>query len=232
MTDINLFVASTASAIADSVARNGLDITDVLERLNGVDWNLFISAARAEHEKRRSEWDNEVLYCRKCRKDIKRKDLVYFRCQDYSEKIPFCVDLEGCYCADCVPSVEQELMDRYQRKCSVCGAVFFARRSDAYGKLCEIHDTPEYRKEALRVKSNNERTTKLSLVSDLTLEEWLDVVSLYGNKCADCGGEWTDLDHIIPVSRGGGTTKSNVRPLCGRCNSVKSDKEITVMQYA
>lgn len=43
--------------------------------------------------------------------------------------------------------------------------------------------------------------------------------------CAYCGkrvapGELT-MDHIVPISRGGKSTKGNVRPVCKACNTAK-----------
>lgn len=45
-----------------------------------------------------------------------------------------------------------------------------------------------------------------------------------GGKCKKCGAD-TNLqyDHIIPVSRGGGSTEQNVELLCVMCNQNKSD---------
>ena len=128
------------------------------------------------------------------------------------------------YCQSCNQWVKKGSVTPYKtyqtRKielyCPECVAVADARREYIGQNI----------KEYQRVVLQNRRTFLLGLVSDLTLAEWLEIVSLYGNKCADCGGEWTDLDHIIPVSKGGGTTKTNVRPLCGHCNSAKKDKDM------
>lgn len=47
--------------------------------------------------------------------------------------------------------------------------------------------------------------------------------------CQMCGKYMPDevglqIDHIVPVSKGGKTVASNLRVLCSRCNSSKSDK--------
>lgn len=47
--------------------------------------------------------------------------------------------------------------------------------------------------------------------------------------CAECGKYMPDevglqIDHIIPVSKGGKTVPSNLRVLCSRCNGAKSNK--------
>lgn len=74
------------------------------------------------------------------------------------------------------------------------------------------------RTEAKRVASQNARTRKLGLVSDLTIEQWLRILDLYGWRCRYCGNAFSDLDHVVPVAFGGGTTAKNVVPSCRTCN--------------
>jgi 5-methylcytosine-specific restriction endonuclease McrA len=58
---------------------------------------------------------------------------------------------------------------------------------------------------------------------DLTQEEWEHVVSLFDSRCAYCGEKLQKphIDHVIPLSRGGLHTMSNVVPACVSCNSRK-----------
>jgi len=56
-----------------------------------------------------------------------------------------------------------------------------------------------------------------------------DVLKRDNFKCKKCGisakdGAKLHVDHIIPVSKGGKTTISNLQTLCDRCNLGKSDK--------
>lgn len=57
-----------------------------------------------------------------------------------------------------------------------------------------------------------------------------DVLKRDNFKCKKCGitakdGAKLHVDHVIPVSKGGKTTLSNLQTLCDRCNLGKSDKE-------
>lgn len=45
-------------------------------------------------------------------------------------------------------------------------------------------------------------------------------------KCVYCGAQAETWDHIIPISKGGGTTPGNIVPACKNCNSSKKDKDV------
>lgn len=43
-----------------------------------------------------------------------------------------------------------------------------------------------------------------------------------GNRCCKCGSRYNlEIDHIIPISRGGKSTYDNLQTLCHRCNAEK-----------
>jgi hypothetical protein len=63
--------------------------------------------------------------------------------------------------------------------------------------------------------------TRKSIPSDTKLAVWVRD----GGACATCGaGTNLQFDHIIPVSKGGANTESNLRVLCQPCNLAKSDR--------
>jgi len=59
--------------------------------------------------------------------------------------------------------------------------------------------------------------------NDLTNEQWAMILDHYGHRCVYCGRKMQRLsqDHILPLSRGGSHTLSNVVPACRKCNSKK-----------
>ncbi len=63
------------------------------------------------------------------------------------------------------------------------------------------------------------------LSDELTRQEWLATLEWFGFTCAYCGVSCEDrdlaLDHYIPLTRGGPTTRANCIPACRACNSQK-----------
>ncbi|MBS3885607.1 MAG: HNH endonuclease [Dethiobacter sp.] len=44
-------------------------------------------------------------------------------------------------------------------------------------------------------------------------------------QCALCGSTASTVDHILPVSRGGGHERTNLRALCKPCHDARSKKQ-------
>lgn len=76
---------------------------------------------------------------------------------------------------------------------------------------------------------HNRRLREANVECTLTSKQWSTILKSYNNRCAICGVKFTDVikptvDHIIPVSKGGGLTFENVQPLCRSCNSSKNNR--------
>lgn len=67
------------------------------------------------------------------------------------------------------------------------------------------------------------RTRKLLLPSTLTAEQWVAILAAYKHRCAYCGkrSQKLEQEHVIPVSKGGGTVVDNIVPACRSCNATK-----------
>ena len=63
---------------------------------------------------------------------------------------------------------------------------------------------------------------------DLTDDQWAALQHAWG-RCAYCGasGQPLQRDCILPISRGGRYTLSNVVPACRSCNTSKCNSEVT-----
>ena len=60
-----------------------------------------------------------------------------------------------------------------------------------------------------------------------TAEQVRARVVYYGERCYLCGAPWTELDHVIPLSRGGSNWASNLRPICRHCNASKNNQKLS-----
>ncbi len=59
----------------------------------------------------------------------------------------------------------------------------------------------------------------------VTVHEWRAVLEAYGHRCRLCASdERIEQDHIVPLSKGGAHTITNVQPLCRSCNRRKHAK--------
>lgn len=59
----------------------------------------------------------------------------------------------------------------------------------------------------------------------LTAQQVIDIFNKFGNKCFKCGSsDRLQLDHHIPLTKGGKLDESNTVLLCISCNSGKCDK--------
>lgn len=112
------------------------------------------------------------------------------------------------------------------------------RQSDK-GKLTRQLYAKNYNKSEIgklcRKKSKAKRKHKeFNAINDLTLQQWQGILIVQENTCNGCFvmfdiNNLPQVDHIIPISRGGGLTKENVQALCRSCNSSKSNK--TMEEY-
>lgn len=59
-------------------------------------------------------------------------------------------------------------------------------------------------------------------------QEIVDILKLQRNRCASCReklkGKY-QVDHIIPLAKGGKNDRANLQVLCAKCNRAKSDKD-------
>lgn len=90
-----------------------------------------------------------------------------------------------------------------------------ARRRAAYPINIEAH----------RAWKRARRARMAGADADLTRHEWEAIKAAFGYRCAYCGvhPQRLTMDHVIPLSRGGAHTRTNVVPACWSCNSSKQD---------
>lgn len=89
--------------------------------------------------------------------------------------------------------------------------------------------TRQWRREnpdkAVALKQRRRARLAAAPINDLTAAQWQAVLAHYGHKCAYCSAAKNlTQDHIIPLSRAGPHTISNVTPACRSCNSRKGTR--------
>ena len=80
-----------------------------------------------------------------------------------------------------------------------------------------------------RARAARKRKVRMGRVEhDLTIKQWSAVTAAWGG-CAYCGAVDAALqkDCVLPLSRGGRYTVTNVVPACRSCNASKCNEEVT-----
>jgi 5-methylcytosine-specific restriction endonuclease McrA len=96
-------------------------------------------------------------------------------------------------------------------------------------KLRENHkrwmaENPEKGREYL----NRRRALSASCDGNFTATQWQARLDYYGGQCVYCGSEdKIEIEHRIPLSRGGTNWPANLVPACKSCNCKKSTKTET-----
>lgn len=84
---------------------------------------------------------------------------------------------------------------------------------------------------AWRFNTKSKRRMRINnTIIPFTSEQLNDRLSVYDNKCWMCGNNAQEIDHVIPLARGGAHMLSNLRPACTHCNRQKSYKKHTEFQ--
>ena len=95
----------------------------------------------------------------------------------------------------------------------------------SYKQLIQFYEEAQKIKEQREIRSGQIEYERSLMTHSLRY----DIFKRDNYRCQICGSTAQDgvklhIDHIVPVSKGGHTTPSNLRVLCDRCNLGKSDK--------
>lgn len=131
-------------------------------------------------------------------------------------------------------------MPRPSEPCSIAGC---ARRRRYRNGLCQGHYAIPFTRRWGRAwrKANPDKVKatyhrrraakKDAPVNDLTAQQWIGIKAAYRWCCAYCHRKRPlTMDHVIPLSRGGPHTASNIVPACRSCNSRKGARAAPAYQ--
>ena len=84
---------------------------------------------------------------------------------------------------------------------------------------------PERTRQLSRASGETYRARKrMAQITKFSVQQLELRMSVFGFKCAYCGGNFEHIDHVIPLSKGGKHCLSNLRPACKKCNQSKSNR--------
>lgn len=106
------------------------------------------------------------------------------------------------------------------RDCAWCGSTFTARRQDHV--MCQ-------RRCKVKAKKVRRRGREVEASGTYTWSEVTRVYLSLGGQCAYCHLPAPNFepDHVIPLSRGGSNSITNIVPSCPLCNSDKRDLSLS-----
>lgn len=92
-----------------------------------------------------------------------------------------------------------------------------------------IEANPERARATRKAYAHRRRARLLASKSPgVSPAEWRALVNHFGGCCAYCGNTGCEIDHIVPISKGGRDELANVLPACRRCNAGKGSKTVEI----
>jgi 5-methylcytosine-specific restriction endonuclease McrA len=202
------------------MAKSEEDVRDILWSLARTDWETVFT--------------NDLIHCEGCKQSIQYREAVY-------------VHGSYRYCAECSQKEQSRSCDRCWARFSVCMFDRRCRCSLCFAGICEICKRAalpleytshwprvicrscsqiigldgdwEYRE--LRKLSSHEQRAG----GDVSLRQWVTTLQDFSWKCAYCeSSPYKQLDHFIPVSKGGYHSSQNCVPACKPCNDAKGQR--------
>ncbi len=113
----------------------------------------------------------------------------------------------------------REAMRRWRKnhpdKHAAAARARYARDPQRFKRI--IESSPNRRSVRRAMRQRRRGLTKGA--ASFTAEEWRGLVAAYGGRCAYCESTAPlQVDHRMPLARGGSNTIDNVLPACGPCN--------------
>lgn len=166
-------------------------------------------------------------HCKQCQREYLQtnKERVRERKRAYNEKN-----------RDRVRQKHKEYVEEHKERLTEIGKQWRTDNAEHLKQYKKDHRQHYYELEVERTKKHpnrnriqlaNGRARRENVPGVLTVQDWELVLDKYGHKCLGCysAGE-LEIDHVLPMSRGGRNSGDNLQPLCPSCNARKSDTYI------
>lgn len=85
-----------------------------------------------------------------------------------------------------------------------------------------------YAKDPTKVLAQVHRRRSFIKTGNVTKDEWESIKAKFGGKCAYCRQPFAklEMDHVVPMTRGGLHVPENVVPACKPCNIRKGNRRV------
>jgi 5-methylcytosine-specific restriction endonuclease McrA len=175
-----------------------------------------------------SEHDGLRPYCKECMKKDYRARVERFNADGIVVPETITCDKCGQEKPSHAYTVDKSRLTGRSRTCKQCQseirAEYYARPGvrDRIKASQEKSRSAPARREKARVRSQHRR--KMHGVKDITLRVVVGIYNAQGGRCYLCNQELTfeyEVDHFIPVTKGGTNNPGNLRLACKECNRNK-----------
>lgn len=197
-----------------------------------------------EFYKDKTKNDGRCSWCKQCRRKYREKHREYYlaynkqyrkknpqKCIDSSKKwreehIDRILEANRKYYQDHKEQVLERLREYYKEHKS-----YILKRSNKYDKSYSKTEKGK----ASKSRNQFKRRSRLrDCLNDFTAEQWKQIKKSQNYTCQHCGLQEPEIklevDHIIPVSKGGHHTASNIQGLCKSCNCKKGNRTDLIIQ--
>ena len=187
-------------------------IAHLLAALQATDWNAFFDRQEA---RRVAHLETRRFVCSACDGQFPYTQLHTL------DDVPA---THGVCCMACA----ERIRTAYRRHCCLCAQPYWARQIHERSMLCATCSTPERFREQQRMQVQCQRAEDRGNAATLTLPQWLAILDYFRDTCAYCQHPVQAMDHLVPISAGGGTTATNCVP---SCPPYKARKGITLAAH-
>lgn len=166
-------------------------------------------------------------------------EITYLTHEELKSFYPSPLEKECNTCHDVRPiedfPMSRRCLDGHLPKCRECLSAYKKDWRIRFRESCLVREQAYYvnNKQKVLFWRKKRELTKRAIPSSFITEEWEDLKVYYDNSCAYCGNqvEQLEIEHMMPLSRGGHHVKENIVPSCKDCNLRKGKKTVEEIGY-